>query len=123
MDEFLQTNLDIVQKTNEQTPSRANSKFTSIPKSPYERPNASRGLFQDVEPTSESKATVSKATESPKKRRSFKLVDIYERLHNCPPEIAHNAEADTIHLLKCAIAIKENFVKLADSTAKKFNDI
>lgn len=56
-------------------------------------------------------------------RISFKLTDIYQRLHgHFPPENIHTAEIDTIQLLKCVIAINDSFVELADKFAVKFND-
>lgn len=118
MDEFLKTDLIDVQRANESTPSRGSSKFKSSSKLNHERSNVARCLF----PVNSSEK-IDNAKKPPKNRISFKLTDIYERLHGHQPETAHNAEADTIHLLKCAIAINDSFVQLADSLAVKFNDI
>lgn len=55
-----------------------------------------------------------------KKRISFKLVDIYTRLHGVGPAVAHNAEEDAANLLKCVIADKEKFIEKAEKMAKDF---
>lgn len=122
MNEFLNSDLKTVQQINETTPARGSAKFVS--RIPNDRPSSSRCLFpNDKSPTTEANIETSSKkcyTDSPKKRHSYKLIDIYQRLYGCLPENAHNAEADTMHLLKCAIAINENFVKLADGLAIKF---
>lgn len=51
---------------------------------------------------------------------SYKQTEIYERLYGCEPIAAHNAEADTIYLMMCAIATRHEFVRRADSMATKF---
>lgn len=58
-----------------------------------------------------------------KKRVSFKLVDIYARLHGAAPAVAHNAEEDAINLMKCFLAVKEQFIERAERSATKFEAI
>lgn len=52
---------------------------------------------------------------------TYKLDDIYKKLYNYAPNTKHEAEADAINLMKCAITIKKQFVELADVMTKKFN--
>lgn len=129
-DEFLNTDLVAVQKQNEKTPAKRKS-FAVIERAPGEKPKSAKCLF-DSPSTSTStptangdgngngNGTLTPSFKSPN-RISYKLEEIYTRLHNCRPKTAHNAEADTIHLLLCAIAIKNEFVELADSMATKFS--
>lgn len=60
---------------------------------------------------------------SAKKRLSFNLVDIYTRLHGIEPAVAHNAEEDTINLMKCFLAVKEQFIERAEKSAQEFTAI
>lgn len=55
-----------------------------------------------------------------KKRVSYKLVDIYARLHGAEPAVAHNAEEDAINLMKCCIAVNKQFVERSERSAKEF---
>lgn len=55
-----------------------------------------------------------------KKRLSFKLVDIYARLHGAQPNVAHNAEEDAINLMKCCIAVNKQFIERSERSAKEF---
>lgn len=55
-----------------------------------------------------------------KKRVSFKLVDIYTRLHGVEPAVAHNAEEDAANLMKCVLASKDLFIERAEKLAKDF---
>lgn len=121
-DEFLKTDLTDVQKINETTPSRGISKFRKSSKSSPDLPKSSRCLFSNSIQTSTTVIDSPKINNNSTKKLSYKLTDIFERLHHHSPVTAHNAEADTLHLLKCAIAINEQFVRLADSGAKKFSE-
>lgn len=53
----------------------------------------------------------------PKRRISFKLVDIYTRLHGVEPTVAHNAEEDAVNLMKCALAVCPQFIELTERSA------
>lgn len=139
IEEFLNTDLNDIQQRNEKTPSKEKS-FAVISK-PYKKPSAAKCLF-DTPTTprtpslSSSSSTSTSITtnssivstapvpnsQSPG-RKSYKLVEIFKRLYGREPDIAHNAEADTLHLLRCVIATKDEFVQLADSMATKFIDI
>ncbi|XP_031619749.1 three prime repair exonuclease 2-like [Contarinia nasturtii] len=125
LDELMNTDLQAVQNRNEKTPSKVKS-FVVIPKTPYKKPNAARELFasEGNSPSTSSDANITNKTSkcSSSTRISYKLTEIYERLHERRPNIAHNAEADTIHLLQCAIALKDEFVLIADELATKFAD-
>lgn len=119
LDEFMSTDLKTVQKKNEKTPSKStlfavNPRFT-----PFEKPGSARRLF--VSHASSPKVTSSSNGKTPD-RTSYKLIQIYQRLHEYMPDILHNAEADTVHLMLCAIAVKSQFVQIADSTAIHFNE-
>lgn len=123
-DEFLKTDMTDAQKINEKTPSRGISKFQNSSKSSTDLPKSSRCLVKNSIQTSTTlinSPTISNNS-TKNQRVSYKLSNIFERLHHHSPETAHNAEADTMHLLKCAIAINEHFVQLADSEAKKFSE-
>lgn len=127
LDELMNTDLQAVQNKNEKTPSKEKS-FTVIPKTPTKKPNAARQLFAagDCTPSTSSNGNTSNVTSSngnSPARISYKLEEIYKRLHERKPNLAHNAEADTIHLLQCAIALKDDFVCMADEMATKFNDL
>lgn len=126
VDEFLKADLTDVQKINERTPSRVISKFQKNSKSSTVLPKSFRCLFPSSIQTSttviDSPTIISSNNSTKNQRVSYKLPDVFERLHHHSPETAHSAEADTMHLLKCAIAINEQFVRLADSRAKKFSD-
>lgn len=130
-DEFLKADLTDVQKINETTPSRGISKFQKSPKSSHDLPKSSRCLFSNSIQTSTTvidkpkiynNSTKNLQLNNSTKKLSYKLTDIFERLHHHSPVTAHNAEADTLHLLKCAIAINEQFVRLADRGARKFSE-
>lgn len=121
IDEFLNTDLKAVQRKNEKTPSKIGA-FAVISRDPDEKPSAAKRLFMSPT-TSSSPATTSQHNSQSSTRISFKLTDIYQRLYGNPPKNAHNADADTMHLLMCAIATQNEFVKLADAMAIKFSDI
>lgn len=121
-DEFQRTDLIDVQKNNETTPSRGISKFEKSSKSSSDLPKSARCLFSNASTNVIDSPKISNNS-TKNQRVSFKLTEIFQRLHHRSPEIAHNAEADTMHLLKCAIAINETFVQLADSGAKKFSEL
>jgi len=55
--------------------------------------------------------------------KNYKLASIYERFVGKPPEQSHYAESDVMNLLKCALAKKEIFTKLAENRAENFNSI
>lgn len=114
-----------VQKINEKTPSRGISKYQKRLTSSTDLPKSSRRLFSNSIQTSDTvidSPTIISNNSTKNERVSYKLCDIFERLHYHSPETAHNAEADTMHLLKCAIAINEQFVQLADRKAAKFSE-
>lgn len=124
LDEFKNTDMQAVQSRNEKTPSKPTS-FASISRSPYEKPNSARRLFASPSGSSNAKNDSNGSTfnsQSPA-RISYKLPEIYKRLNEKTPDVTHNAEADTIILLLCAIAMKDDFVKVADSTAVPFQEI
>lgn len=121
MDEFLNTDLKAVQNRNEKTPSKGVS-FAGTSRMPYEKPSAARQLFPTQNGSSNGNNGFPSNNQSPA-RKSFKLPDIYKRLNNRTPDIAHNAEADAISLLLCAIAVKNEFVEMADRMAIKFDEI
>lgn len=52
------------------------------------------------------------------KGTSYTLRAIFERHYGAPPGVSHRAESDTITLLKCAIAVKEDFASFVDQTAQ-----
>lgn len=56
-------------------------------------------------------------------KKPFKLAQIYERFFNELPQQSHYAEGDVITLLKCAIAKKEVFARVAQKQAIFFKDI
>lgn len=121
MNEFINTDLQAVQNRNEKTPSKP-VKFTTALRTPYEKPASARQLFASQSGSSSGNNCLPPSTQSPKKK-SYKLTDIYKRLNERTPDVAHIAEADTMHLLLCVIAVKEEFVKLADSMAIKFDQV
>lgn len=120
-DEWLKTDLTDIQKVNETTPSRGIAKYQRISKSSTDEPKSSRRLFVEQASTTVNDSPKININ-STKNSVSYKLTDIFERLHKYSPEIAHNAEADTMHLLKCAIAINKQFVQLADRRAIKISE-
>lgn len=122
IDEFLNTNLADVQKRNEKTPLKGHS-FASIARDSADKPKAAKCLFESPSTSTANGDVVSTQSVKPKIRISFALTEIFKRLHDKEPESAHNAEADTIHLMSCAIAIKDDFVKMANLMAVKFIDV
>lgn len=127
IDEFLNTDLAAVQNKNEKTPSKCNS-FAVITRAAGEKPKSAKCLFESPSTStaiSDITLMTTPSLKSPPKspRISYKLEEIFKRLHGCVPKTAHNAEADTIHLLLCAVAIKDQFVQMADSMATKFIDV
>lgn len=117
IDEFLSSDLSQSQQNNEHTPSHRKRKIfnnengkshTSV----YPKPmHSKRQLFPDT------KETISN-------RKTYKLMDIYARLHDGnTPKVVHNAEEDVINLLKCAIATNKDFVRLSESIAINFEDV
>lgn len=143
MEEFLTTNLQAVQRRNEKTPSKR-SLFAVVARKPYDKPAAARCLFgaptirrstsaPDLSALNKEPCNVLsvKKTSIPTNqtacdvrpgRVSYKLCDVYQRLHSYMPKDLHNAESDSIHLLLCAIAMKEKFVAFAEDMATNFND-
>lgn len=119
IDEFLTTDLADVQNRNEKTPSKTHSFAVTI-RNPGDKPKSAKCLFESPSTSTVNGPTQSVQTPS---RLSFKLTEIYKRLYGNEPESAHNAEADTMHLMSCCIAIKNDFVKMADSMAVKFVDV
>lgn len=121
IDDLLNTDLRAVQNVNEKTPSKPKTSASFI-RDPNEKSSVAKCLFDSPKPTT----STSQNTSPPKPKSftrspiSFKLPDIYQRLHGCVPDIAHTAEADTRHLLLCAIASKHEFVNLTDSMATHF---
>lgn len=121
MDAFLNTDLKAVQNRNEKTPSKGVS-FAGTSRMPYEKPSSARQLFPSQNGSSNGNNGYPSYSQSPAKK-SFKLSEIYKRLNNRTPDSAHNAEADAISLILCAIAVKDEFVELADRMAIKFDEI
>lgn len=121
IEEFINTDLQAVQNRNEKTPSKG-VPFAVIPRAPNEKPSSARRLFATQSGSSSEKNGSPFPSQSPAKK-SFKLVEIFKRLNERAPDVAHNAEADAIHLLLCAIAVKDEFVKMADSMATKFTEL
>lgn len=123
IDEFLNTDLQAVQNKNEKTPSKPKS-FSVVSRDSNEKPSSARCLF----PSSDSTPTTSAAINTPasnsnsSKKPSYKLTEIYKRLYKCEALDAHNAESDAMHLLKCAVATRKDFVQIADSMAIKLID-
>lgn len=120
MEEFRNADLQAIQNKNEKTPSKKKSDAVNFEAS-HEKPNCARRLFT----CPDSSADTSNSAEKPRNsvRKSYKMGEIYKRLHDDVPEKAHNAEDDSLHLLLCAIAVKEEFVKEADSMAIRFSEI
>lgn len=56
-------------------------------------------------------------------RKSYKLPDIYKRFFGKLPDVSHQAEADVVTLLKCAIAVKSKFAQYADNNCIPFKDV
>lgn len=121
LEEFLNVDLQAIQNRNEKTPSKRKSDDVSS-KIPNEKPSCARQLFTSPNDASTSVNSSSQVSGN-SSRKSYKLCEIYKRLHENVQENAHNAEADTLHLLLCAIAVKEDFVREADSMAIKFSEI
>lgn len=122
IEEFLNTDLVAVQNKNEKTPSK-NKSLSVITRAPGEKPKSAKCLFESASTSTANCDDTLTPSLKPPNRISYKLEDIYKRLHGCVPKTAHNAEADTIHLLLCAIAMKNQFVQLADSMATKFINV
>ncbi|XP_055315343.1 three-prime repair exonuclease 1 [Sitodiplosis mosellana] len=121
LEEFVNTDLQAVQKRNEKTPSKGVS-FALISRNPYEKPSAARRLFAS-QSNSSSASNVHPGNSLSSTKKSYKLTEIYKRLNERTPDVAHNAEADTITMLLCAIAVKDEFVQMADSMAIRFDDV
>lgn len=120
MEEFFEGDMARKQMENERTPCKRIIKNSTIDRTPYQRPKACRSLF----PASTSTNGNGNVARTPQKTRvSFRLSDIYERLFDESPQAAHNAEADTLLLLKCAIATKEEFVQIASTDSIKLCNI
>ena len=122
LEELMSTDLEAVQRRNEKTPSKGIS-FTVLSRTPYEKPSSARRLFPSQSDSCSTSANISPGDVRSPAKKSFKLIDIYERLNECTPDAAHNAEADTITMLLCAVAVKDEFVRLADSMAVRFDEI
>uniref|UniRef100_A0A336KCU1 CSON003226 protein n=1 Tax=Culicoides sonorensis TaxID=179676 RepID=A0A336KCU1_CULSO len=56
-------------------------------------------------------------------KKLFNLPEIHQRCFNSKAEQSHYAEGDVMTLLKCAIAKKENFVRILQERAISFNEI
>lgn len=117
---LLSSDIQARQRLNERTPSARKVKVEESKIRLQEISNAS-----GVRVGSKSKRALFPADDkcvgasSSKKRVSFKLVDIYARLHGAAPAVAHNAEEDAINLMKCFLAVKEQFIERAETTAKE----
>ena len=115
------------QKFNETTPhrdkmsikiepeSKSSSKFIFVPKSKRRLDFETPSLTQSSQ--------FSQSSQSPLKKRKFRLIDIYERFYSEPLENAHCAEDDCITLLKCSVACKKEFVQYAELNAIPFSSI
>lgn len=122
LDELLNTDLEAVQRRNEKTPSKGIS-FAVISRTPYEKPSSARRLFPSQSDSCSTSTNIPPGDFRSPAKKSFKLTDIYQRLNECTPVAAHNAEADTITMLLCATAVKDEFVRMADSMAVRFDEI
>lgn len=123
LEELMNTDLEAVQRRNEKTPSKGIS-FAVISRTPpYEKPSSARRLFPSQSNSCSTSTNIPPGDIRSPAKKSFKLTDIYKRLNECTPDAAHNAEADTITTLLCAIAVKDEFVRAADSMAVRFNEI
>lgn len=121
LEEFLNADLQAIQNQNEKTPSKRKSDDMKS-RIPEQKPSCARQLFTSPN-DSDATANGSSQVSANSVRKSYKLSEIYKRLHDNVQENAHNAEADTLHLLLCAIAVKDDFVREADSMAIKFSEI
>lgn len=133
-EEFLRTDNSAIQQKNETTPSRHSERFSKNTRSPYPRLNSCRQLSFNVSSTTnqsnehvdtsiggiQPKISSAKPT---KTSTSYKLADIFQRLYERKPGVTHNAEADTILLLQCAIATRDKFIDLAEKDSIKLSDI
>lgn len=78
---------------------------------PFQRPvKSKRSLFPESQ-------------EGRAKPKLYNLVAIYERLHGEAPTTSHYAESDTITLMKCVIANKQEFIRFAEEDSKLFTAI
>lgn len=126
----VETNLDMteIQRRNETTPSKF--KYNRPRRLDNEKPSAARRLFDENVRNDEKPSTHHITAASFRKnakptqpllKKSFKLTNIYLRMHGKEPEIAHNAEDDVITLMKCAIASKDKFFQAADQMSLLFS--
>lgn len=53
----------------------------------------------------------------------YRLIDVHKRLRGCEPKTSHYAEADTLALLSCAVAVGKDFLDFVHSDAKLFTDV
>lgn len=122
LDVLLNSDIQMQQRLNEKTPSSRQVKAEQSKIRLHEIEKINNG----VRVGSKSKRALFPSNDTPtestssKKRLSFKLVDIYARLHGMQPTVAHNAEEDAINLMKCFLAVKEEFIELAEKSAKEF---
>ena len=56
-------------------------------------------------------------------KKTYKLVDIYQRQYQRAPPASHFAEADTLTLLKCVMSMRDDFIKLCEIEAKPISEI
>lgn len=61
--------------------------------------------------------------EGPKPAQRFRLADVYERLLKEKAVGCHNAEADSILMMKCAVVLGEQFADWVDANVCIFNEV
>lgn len=114
LEEFLNYDASAKQSQNETTPS--NRKIDSAQSQSWQRsstsPRAKRCLIKDPEAAQYCK----------RQKHLFKLNDIHNRYYGYVPNTSHQSESDTINLLKCAVAVKEQFCSLATIRAVKLDN-
>lgn len=104
-----------LQKINETTPnkptkaSNIHPRTNGIPNT-QKRPNTSR---RELFPS----------TSSPHQKGQFSLREIYKRFYQNYPEHSHDSESDVMSLLKCAVACKNDFIKIVNESAINFMDV
>lgn len=144
-EEMNEKNKLTLQQINEQTPIKATEQINLKPQN-NEAKEASNGkkvsswklhkksfsllqltLFQKALKSSSRElfpALPSSSTPKPKYiKGKFTLGGIYNRTFGKYPEKGHDAESDVIALLKCAVACKNNFIKVTQQISISFKDI
>ncbi|KAJ8878388.1 hypothetical protein PR048_018966 [Dryococelus australis] len=125
------TKMSEIQKQNETTPKTGVRK----PKSRIVNRNmaASTVGVHSVDTTPGRKKTTMNTTTTVRKRlnfamqaempKSFKLTDVYKFLSGCEPKDAHTADGDAINLLRCIVAVGDDFLEWTDNNAHRLNEV